>query len=80
MSPLSVRLTVDESTGLPLKTSYSGAQGAIEETWTDLREVDGMKVPFKITVTQGGKKFADVTVQDLKLNTGTTEEQLSKRQ
>jgi hypothetical protein len=38
-----------------------------------------MKVPFKITVTQSGKKFADVTVQDLKLNTGATEEQLSKR-
>ena len=33
-----VRLTVDESTGLPLKTSYPGSQGAIEETWSDLRE------------------------------------------
>ncbi len=39
-----------------------------------------MKVPFKITVMQGGKKFADVTVQELKLNTGATAEQLSKRQ
>jgi zinc protease len=75
-----VRLTVDESTGLPLKSSYNGAQGKIEETWSDLRVVDGMKVPFKITVWQAGKKFADVTVQDLKVNTGATEAQLSKRQ
>ena len=75
-----VRLTVDEGTGLPLKTSYSGAQGTIEESWSDLRDVDGMKVPFKMTVVQGGKKFAEVTVQDLKVNTGLTEAQLSKRQ
>jgi zinc protease len=74
-----VRLIVDESTGLPLKTAYT-SQAPIEETWSDLRVVDGIKVPFKITVTQGGKKFADVTVQDLKLNTGVTEAQLSKRQ
>ncbi len=39
-----------------------------------------MKVPFKMTVVQGGKKFAEVTVQDLKVNTGLTEAQLSKRQ
>ena len=75
-----VRLTVDESTGLPLKASYSGSAGMVEENWVELKEVDGMKIPFKITVMQGGKKFADVTIQDLKLNTGITEEQLSKRQ
>jgi len=76
----SVRLTVDENTGLPVKTSYSGPQGTIEENWSELKDVDGMKVPFKITVIQSGKKFADVTVQELKLNTGATAEQLSKRQ
>jgi len=76
----SVRLMVDEATGMPLKTSYPGSQGTIEESWSDLREVDGMKVPFKIKVTQNGKNFAEVTVQELKVNTGITEEQLSKRQ
>jgi zinc protease len=76
----SVRLMVDEATGMPLKTSYPGSQGTIEESWSDLREVDGIKVPFKIKVTQNGKNFAEVTVQELKVNTGVTEEQLSKRQ
>src|SRR5258705_11801968 len=51
-SGVSIRLSVDESTGLPLKCSYAGPQGAIEETWSDLRAVDGMKAPFKITVSQ----------------------------
>jgi zinc protease len=75
-----VRLMVDESTGVPLKSSYPGSQGTIEESWSDLREVDGIKVPFKIKVMQNGKNFAEITVQELKVNTGVTEEQLSKRQ
>jgi zinc protease len=75
-----VRLFVDEDTGLPQKQSYAGPQGTIEETWSDLRPVDGMKVPFKITITQAGRKFAEVTVQDYKVNTGVTEADMSKRQ
>jgi hypothetical protein len=75
-----VRLVVDENTGLPVKTSYAGPQGTIEEVWTDLRTVDGMKVPFKITILQSGRKFADVTIQDYKVNTGATQAELSKRQ
>jgi len=45
----SLRLIVDESTALPLGMSYNGPQGPMEEDWSDLRDVDGMKVPFKIT-------------------------------
>ena len=75
----SLRLTVDESTGVPLGTSYNGPQGPMEEQWSDLRDVSGMKAPFKITLRQGDRKLADVTIQEIKVNTGTTEEQLSKR-
>jgi hypothetical protein len=75
----SLRLIVDEATGLPLKTSYNGTQGPMDEEWSDLRDVDGMKVPFKITLRQGTRKLADVVVQDVKVNTGATETQLSKR-
>jgi len=74
------RLTLDESSGLPLKASYESSQGKVEEGWSDWRDVAGMKAPFKISVTQNNKKFADVTVEDIKVNTGATEEQLSKRQ
>jgi zinc protease len=75
----SLRLIVDESTGLPQKTSYTGPQGPMEEEWSDLRDVNGMKVPFKITLRQGARKLADITLQEIKTNTGATEEQLSKR-
>ncbi len=74
-----VRLTVDENTGRPMRISYSGPQGAIEEEWTEFRDVDGMKAPSKISMRQNGQKFADAIVEDIKVNTGATEEQLSKR-
>jgi hypothetical protein len=75
----SLRLIVDEGTGLPMKASYVGVQGQMEEEWSDLRDVDGLKAPFKITMRQGARKLADITVQDIKVNTGATEEQLNKR-
>jgi zinc protease len=75
----SLRLSVDESTGLPLGTSYTGPQGPMVEEWSDLRDVSGMKAPFKITLRQGDRKVADVTIMEIKVNTGATEEQLSKR-
>lgn len=73
------KVTIDESTGLPLAMSYQGPQGLIEENFSDFREAAGIKVPYKITIKQGQRKFADVAIQDLKLNTGATEAQLSKR-
>jgi len=74
-----VHLTVDENTGLPLKSTYAGPQGAIEETWSDLRDVGDVKFPFKISITQGGRKFSDVIIQDVKVNTGLTAAELSKQ-
>ncbi len=58
----SVRITVDEKTGLPAKLAYqqSPAEGgaAVEEIFSDWRDVDGLHLPFQWTVMQGGKKFA----------------------
>jgi len=50
---------VDDNTGLPLKLSYAGPQGVIEETFSDFRDVAGIKIPFKISITQAGRKFAE---------------------
>ena len=72
----SVRLTVDEKTGLPAKFAYqqSPAEGgtAVEEIFSDWRDVDGLHLPFQWTIMQGGKKFASVTVEDYKINSGLT--------
>jgi len=79
----SVRMSVDEKTRLPAKLAYqqSAAEGAsaVEQVFSDWRDVNGIRLPFQWTVMQGGKKFAGVTVQDYKLNSGLTPEVLDKR-
>jgi outer membrane lipoprotein-sorting protein len=78
------RMTFDPQTGLPKKLEYEavvlrGAPDSVEETYSDYREAGGIKLPFRIEITQGGKKYAQVTVQDWKLNTGLKAEELAKR-
>jgi zinc protease len=79
----SVRLTVDEKTGIPAKVAYqqSPAEGgsAVEKVFSDWRDVNGIRLPFQWTVMQGGKKFAGVTVQDYKVNSGLAPEVVGKR-
>jgi hypothetical protein len=36
-------------------------------------------LPFQWSIMQGGKKFAGVTIQDYKINSGLTAEALGKR-
>jgi zinc protease len=77
------RLQVDES-GLPQKVTYQlpGMQGrpmSVENSFSDFKEVDGIKLPFKITILQEGKKSAEVTVQDYKLNKGLKPDDIEKR-
>ena len=77
----SARLEVDEKTGLPLKISYpqEGGQGTVVQEYSDWRDVGGMKMPFHWEITQAGKKFATVTVDDYKVNSGLTPEVLGKK-
>jgi zinc protease len=79
----SVEIQVDETTGVPLKLSYqetgAGGPGSIEQIFSDWRDVDGLRLPFQWTVMQGGKKFADVKIQEYKINSGLTQETLSKK-
>ena len=75
----SVRLEVDEKTGVPSKIIYQGSQGPVEQTYSDWREVNGIRLPFGWTIMQGGKKFASVTVADYKVNSGLTKEEISKK-
>jgi zinc protease len=79
-----VRLVVDPQSGLPSQVQYetapvSGPATSVLETWEDFRDVAGVKVPFKITIVQGGRKFADVTVSDVKVNQGLKVEDLQRR-
>lgn len=70
-----VHVTFDGTTGLPQGIAYEAVHVAgppvqVEEAFSDYREVDGIRMPFRIVITQGAEKFADVTVTEVKMNTG----------
>jgi len=77
-----VKLQFDPA-GLPLKEIYQeagpGGVAAIEQTYSDWRDAGGFKVPFKVTIQQDGKHFADLNIQEYKLNTGLKPEELSQK-
>ena len=80
-----VRLFIDEKSGLPAKVEYAtpsmgGAPSStIDETFDSFEEVNGIKVPNRLTIIQNGHKYAEVTVQSLKINTGLKPEDLNKK-
>jgi predicted Zn-dependent peptidase len=80
-----VRLFIDQKTGLPAKVEYTtpsmGSMPAttIDETFDAFEEVNGIKVPKHISIVRDGHKYAEVTIDSLKINTGLKPEDLSKK-
>lgn len=79
-----VRMVVDPGTSLPQKLIYESVHVAgppitVEDRYERFEEVNGLKLPHQITIVQGGRKFADVTVREYQINPGLKEEDLSKR-
>jgi hypothetical protein len=81
----SVRVTFDSATGLPSKYSYQSAGGMgggpaqVVTTYSDWRDTSGVKMPYKVLIEQNGQKFAEGTISEVKLNSGVTVEELSKK-
>ena len=78
------RLTLDAKTHLPARLSYdavsmSGAPPNVQETYSDFHDVDGIKIPFKISMTTGGKTYGELTVSEFRANTGLKAEDLQKK-
>lgn len=61
------------------KQSAGEGGSAVQEVYSDWREVDGIRLPFQWTIMQGDKKFASATVEDYKINSGLTPETIGKR-
>jgi hypothetical protein len=79
----SVRVEFDGA-GLPLRQSYQetgmgGPPSEVKVTYSDWRDVDGVKLPFKAIMEQNDKKLGEVTVSEFKLNSGLKPEELSKK-
>jgi len=78
------RMEIDPATGLPSKVLYdsvvvAGAPVPVEDRYSDFQEAGGIKIPVKITISQAGRKFADVTLSDYKINTGLETGDLGKQ-
>lgn len=74
-----IEIQIDPGTGLPQKETYTTNGRTLEETWSEWKDVDGIKLPGAFSVIQAGKKFADSVVKEYKLNTGVTVEEISKK-
>ncbi|MCX6622961.1 MAG: insulinase family protein, partial [Acidobacteria bacterium] len=79
----SVKVKFDDATGLPASESYTqrgmGGSQQIEEKLSDYRDVDGIKMPFKVTILQAGQPFSEGALLEAKLNTGLTAGELGKK-
>jgi zinc protease len=79
-----VRLFIDEKTGMPAKIEYAsenmgGPPSTIDEVFDAFEIINGVKVPKHMTVLQNGRKYADLVVQSVKLNSGLKPEELSRK-
>ncbi len=49
------------------------------ETYSDFRDVNGIRIPFKVSSNQGGRKYGDGVTTQIKLNQGLKIEEMRKR-
>jgi outer membrane lipoprotein-sorting protein len=68
-----VTLFFDKQSGMLVKSAYkvkddqSGQQVTQEAVYSAHKDVDGIKVPMKITLTRDGNKFVEAEISDVKL-------------
>ena len=79
-----VRIGFDSETGLPVEYVFQGFRTSevpltARELISEWKEADGIKVPAKIIVQQGGRPVAEYNLIEVKFNTGITEEALIQR-
>ncbi len=79
-----VKLRLDAASGLPSVVIYrsiqmAGPPSTTEESFEDWREVGGLKFPFKTVIRRDGAPYAELTVQEIRLDSGLTPEELSKQ-
>ncbi len=80
----SVRVWIDAESGEWVRSAYDGiaVQGAaprVVERYSDFRDVDGVRTPFRTTIEQNGRILTTSTVSALKFNQGLTPEELGER-
>lgn len=79
----SVKLVFDKDTGLPKNALYDAATAngmlPVIETYSDYRDLGGLKIPYSIAITLSGQKFQDLTIKSMQINVGLKIADLEKR-
>jgi zinc protease len=80
---LVAKVVLDPATGLIQNVIYdaptANGPAPVIDAYSDYRDVDGLKLPFKDSITLSGKKYQELTVNKIQLNTGLKVEDLEKR-
>jgi len=78
-----VKIVFDKATGLPKNELYDVpvANGTVSviETYSDYREVNGLKIPFQVAIELAGKKFQELTIKSMQINAGLKVADLERR-
>ncbi|MBV8842900.1 MAG: insulinase family protein [Bryobacterales bacterium] len=73
-------LEIDAATGLPNSVRYRQGPSDVVESFADWRDAGGgIKMPFKLTIQQDGRKLGEATVSGYQFNTGLKADDLSKK-
>jgi hypothetical protein len=79
----SVKLVFDQDTGLPKNALYEAATASgmlpVIETYSDYRDLNGLKIPYKVAFTLSGRKYQDLTMKSMQINVGLKTADLEKR-
>lgn len=75
---------VDQTTNMPLKEEYqlkqpNGPAANLSLILGDFKPVAGVLFPFKQNLSQNGKKAAEISIMDVKVNTGLKVAVLSRQ-
>jgi len=67
-----VKLFLDAKTFMPLKQAYKGMTmtrpADLEETYSDMRDISGIKLPFSTVIKADGKKYLERKITEAKFN------------
>jgi hypothetical protein len=77
------KLVFDSATGLLQNVLYDAVtatgQMSVIDTYSDFRDVGGLKLPFQVGIVLSGQKYQDVTIKNLQTNTGLKIQDLERR-
>src|SRR5579863_1713444 len=75
-----VRIEFDEATGLPVREFYqvAGDPAEVIQSFADWRDVEGSKMPYRITFERGGKTIAGAVVDEYRFNIGLKPEDVTR--